>query len=197
MDPITEEILMEAKIIDAIKKIVPTAKNAVMKGDAKTMERISKSLPKKDVRTIEKEALKKLPGFREKYKNMQRMMIRNPNAKGIENPAALIGAVAISMSDNVTPDMIVMKLSDAAKNAQKMVFFPGDVAILKLILLIIGVLLIYVTSGAVILPAVQYLFTGMSMLLGLLGKLLDMAAKMIKGGREELPGVIDIFKDLF
>ena len=37
MDPITEEILMEAKIIDAIKKIVPTAKNAVMKGDAKTM----------------------------------------------------------------------------------------------------------------------------------------------------------------
>lgn len=195
MDPITEQILLEAKIIDSIRKIAPTATNAVMKGNANIMKKIAKSLPSKDFKTVEKEAMKKLPGFREKYKNMQRAMARNRYAKGIENPAALIGAVAITLSSNVTPEMIAMKLSDATKNAQKLIFFPGDTKILKLILFLLMILAIYVTKGAVILPAIQYLFTGMSLLMSLLSNLLTGAAKIIEVGRDKGPEAIERIKN--
>jgi hypothetical protein len=197
MDPITEQILLEAKIIDSIRKIAPIAKNAVIKGNVNTMKRIAKSLPSKDFKTVEKEAMKKLPGFKEKYKNMQRMMIRNPDAKGIEQPAALIGAVAAVLTDNVTPELIVMKLSEAAKNAQKLIFFPGDIKLLKLILFLLAILAVYATRGAVVLPAVQYLFTGMSFLASLLAKMLGGAAKIIEVGRDRGPEAVASVKSIF
>jgi hypothetical protein len=194
MDHITEEILLEARIIDSIKKIVPIAKNAILRGNVNVIKRIGSSLPNKDFKTVEREAMKKLPGFREKYKNMQRLMIRNPHAKGIENPAALVGAVAATLSDNISPELIVMKLSEATKNAQKLIFFPGDVKLLKLILFLLAILAIYATKGTIILPAVQHLFTGMSFLAALLGKMLSGAAELIKMGRDEGPEILDAVK---
>jgi hypothetical protein len=194
MDPITEQILLEAKIIDSIKKIAPTVQNAIMKGNVSVIRSIADKLPQKDLGYVEKEAIKKLPGFREKYKEFQRMMIRNPYAKNIENPAALVGAIAASLSDHITPDIVNMKLSEAAKNAQKLIFFPGDTKLLKLILFIVAILLIYVTKGAIILPALQYLFTGMSLLMALLGKLLSGAATVIEVGREQGPEAITHMK---
>ncbi len=194
IDPITEQVLLEAKIIDAVKKIAPIAQNAVMKGNIKVMRRIAKSLPSKSVNEIEKEAMKKLPGFKQKYKDMQRAMLRNRDAKGIEHPAALIGAIAATLTDNITPETISLKLSEATKNAQKLIFFPGDVKILKLILFLLAILLIYVTRGAVIMPALQYLFVGLSFLMALLSKLLNATAKLIEVGRERGPELVDTLK---
>jgi hypothetical protein len=189
MDIFTEHILLEAKIIDSVKRIIPTAQNALMKGDFKTMKRIAKRIPKKDFYTAEKEAMKKLPRFRENYKNMQRLMVRNPNVKGIENPAALVAAVAVSISDNVTPELIIVKLSEVTKNAQKLIFFPGDIKLLKLMLFIMVLLLVYTTKGAIVFPALQYLFAGISILMGLLAKLFTGAADMIAYGRDHGPEV--------
>lgn len=194
IDPITEQILMEARIIDTAKKIVPIAKNALMKRNTSAMRKVAKILPKKNFSEVEKEAIKKIPGFRQKYKDMQRIMIKNRDAAGIEQPAALIGAVAATISDNVTPEIISMKLSEAAKNAQKLIFFPGDTALVKLLLFLIAILLIYVTSGAIILPALQYLFVGLSYLLALLGKLFSGTADLIDATRESGPEMIETAK---
>jgi hypothetical protein len=194
IDPITEQILLEAKIIDSIKKIAPTAKNAILKGNVSAMKSIANRLPQKNFKEVEKEATRKLPNFRQRYKDMQRVMMRNIDAKGIEQPAALIGAIAATLSNSVTPDVVSMKLSEAAKDAQKLVFFPGDVMVLKLSLFVIAILLIWVTKGAVILPALQYLFVGTAFLLSLLGKLLKGAAAIIEAGREHGPDAVGNIK---
>ena len=194
IDPITEQILLEAKIIDIAKKIVPIAKNALMKRNIGAMKKVAKILPKKGFSEVEREAIKKIPGFRQKYKDMQRVMIKNRDAAGIEEPAALIGAVAATISDSITPEIISMKLSEAAKNAQKLIFFPGDTVLVKLLLFLIAILLIYVTSGAIILPALQYLFVGLSFLLALLGKLFDGTAGLIDATRASGPEMIETAK---
>ncbi len=180
MDLITEQILLEAKIIDAVKKIAPTAQNAVMKGNINVMKRIAKSLPKKDFSQVEKEATRKLPGFRQKYKDMQRIMIKNVDAKGIEIPAAIVGAVGATIIGDINPDLISLKLSEATKNAQKRTLFPGSAKIVTLILFLIAILLITVTRGEIFTSALTYLFAGVSLLMALLGKLLEGAAKMIE-----------------
>jgi methyltransferase-like protein len=149
VDPVTEQILMEAEVIDAINKIVSAIQGALKSRNPETLKKIAKNLPrKKSFPEIEKEAMRKLPGFKENYIKAQREMIKNKEAKGIERPAALVTAVAATITKHDTK-FIADKLSDAARDSKKL-FFPGDVLIVKLILFSLFVLAVFATEGAVI-----------------------------------------------
>ena len=194
IDPITEDILVEAKIIDSMKKIVPMAKQALMKGDVKLMKRIASRLPQKTFKEVEKEAMRKLPGFRNKLKEAQRFALKSREAKGLEEPLAIAGAIVATITQTKTKD-VMSKFSDVARDAQKLILFPGDIKVLKLILFIIAIALIYFTKGAVILPAIQYTFAGAALLMALLGKLLSGAASMIEIGRDKGPEAMEAMKN--
>lgn len=169
IDPVTEQILTEAQVIDSIKRIVPMLKMALNRKDTKMLDKVSKQLPKyKKLSKLEKEAAQKFPNFRENYKNAQREVVRLKHAKGIERPVAFVTAIATTVTKKPTSE-ITDKLSLAAVEAQKAILFPGDVQLVKLILFIIFVLLVFATKGAVLGVAFQGLIWCITSLLGLVG----------------------------
>jgi hypothetical protein len=175
VDPVTEQILMEAQVIDSIKKIVPMLKSALNRKDTKMLKKISKQLPKrKPLVQLEKEAAQKFPNFRENYKKAQREVVKSKHAKGIERPVAFITAIATTVTKKPTSE-ITDKLSLAAAEAQKAILFPGDIQLLKLILFIIFVLIVFTTKGAVLGVMFQGLVWCVASILGLLGFAVDTA----------------------
>jgi hypothetical protein len=175
IDPVTEQVLMEAQIVDSIKRIVPMLKTALTRKDTKMLKKVSKQLPKhKGLAKLEKEAAQKFPNFRENYKKAQREVVKLKHARGIERPVAFVTAIATTVTKKPTSE-ITDKLSEAAVEAQKAILFPGDVQLVKLILFIIFVLLVFTTKGAVLGVMFQGLVWCISSLLGLLGFAIETA----------------------
>lgn len=182
-DIITEEILMELKIADAIKKITSQSRMAVMKKDTKMMSKIADSVPqKKNIKQIEKEA-SMIPGFRKKYAEAIKITNRDRQFDQIiKKPAALAIGLVSTMS-NEEPSKVAGSISEATKNAQKFVYIPSF-AMIKLILFVVIILSIYVTKGAIILPALSILLKGGALVLALLGKIMKLAAKTIEAAMD-------------
>lgn len=175
VDPVTEQILMEAKLLDSMKRIVPMLKSALTRKDVKMVNRIRKQLPKgKKISVLEREAQQKFPDFRENYKKAQREVVKLRTAKGMERPVAFVTAIATTVTKKPTSE-ITDKFEQASAMTQREVLFPGDVQLLKLILFIIFILLVFATEGAVIGVMYKGLVWCVVSLFGLVGIAIDTA----------------------
>ena len=173
IDPITEQILMEAKVIDSLKKILPQIKTVLLKKDFKGMMRLSKQLPqKRNFKQIKSEAMR-LPNFRQKYNEAKRAMQNSKVLDGsLEEPAA-VGVALVALNTG-------MKVSQIIKVGEKGVLqssiilnlIPGGAFIMPIaglvyFLIIISALL--VVGHTVIGPAATIFAKGAAYLLSIIG----------------------------
>jgi len=173
IDPITEQILMEAKAVDSLKKILPQIKAVLLKKDFKGMMRLSKQLPqKRNFKQIKSEAMR-LPNFRQKYNEAKRAIKNSKVLDGsLEEPASL-GVALVALNTG-------MKVSDIIKAGDKGVLqssmilslipggaFVGPIVTLVYFLIIISGLLII--GHGVIVPAAAILAKGIGYILSVIG----------------------------
>jgi hypothetical protein len=173
IDPITEQILLEAKVIESLKKIIPQLKNVILKKDFKGMSRIAKQLPQKKNFSQIKQGASKLPNFRQKYNEairaVEKSKVLDPS---VYEPAAVAIAIVSLSSNNKVSEII--KTGDRGVLQAGLItsLIPGGVfivPILKLSFFIIIITSILIVGGDVVIPAFMAFAKGIGYLLSILG----------------------------
>ena len=173
IDPITEQILMEAKIIDSLKRMLPQLKSVILKKDFKGMIKLANKLPrKKNFKQLKQEAMR-LPKFRQKYNEAKKAISRSKALDpSVHEPASVaIAIVAVSTS---------LKVSQIIKEGEKGVLqssmilnlIPGGlfiVPILKLTLFVIAITSLLIVAGDIVIPAVKILWKAAVHILSIIG----------------------------
>jgi len=110
MDKLTEYILQENKLNNALKSmkvILPNIKKSLLKGDSKRLGKIADKLPKKDIKSIEREAIRRIPTFKKDFSEAQRKVRRVKEFnKDTAKPAAIAVALVSSSTKYSVDDVL-------------------------------------------------------------------------------------------
>jgi hypothetical protein len=177
IDPITEQILFEQAGLSALKTIGKQIEQALKKGDAKSIKRLTDKLPKININQIKMRASKSFPKFRQKYDEIKRI-IKNSKIldPSIHEPASVAIAVVAASTD--------MKVSDVLKRGEQglvqaniaSLLIPGAGLagpVIKLIFFIIILIPIFAVAGISFTSAVSAVWKMGGYLLGLINNALQ------------------------
>jgi hypothetical protein len=185
IDPITEHILMEAKAIDSLKRIIPQLKSSILKKDFRGMISLSNKLPqKKNFKQLKQEVMR-LPNFRQKYAEAKKAISRSKVLdKSVHEPASVaIAIVGLSSSAKIS-EIIKTGEKGVLQSSMILNLIPGGafiVPIIKLSFFIIVITTILITAGNVVIPALVAFVKGIGYILSIIGKGLAAIGKVGAG----------------
>jgi len=176
MDKATEYLIIQeahvSKLVSSLKTILPNVQSALKKGNVNMMKKIAQRLPRKKIKDIERQAIRQIPGFKEKYADAQRKIARSREFEQYTAKPAAISVALISSTTNNTDDDIIKKGIVGVRQA-KILPIPGYFDLIKVGLFISFIASVYITDGAIILPTIQLAIKSMISLLSLLSSILD------------------------
>ncbi len=202
MDKATNYLLIQeaslSKLINSMKVILPNVKSSLLKGNVNNMKKIAKKLPQKNAKSIERDAIRQIPGFKKDFLEAQKKI---PRLKIFDNytakPAAIATALVSSTTKNSVDD-VLKKGSMGVRNA-KILPIPGISGIFGLIqlgLFSAFVAALFMTDGAVLIPTLQLALKALGMLFALIGSILKGAASVMSspsdGTGQGIEGALDI-----
>lgn len=182
-------IIKEAKtqkIISSLKLILPNIRSALLKGNVDAMKKIATRLPRKKIKDIERQSIRQIPGFKEKYKEAQMKISRVKSFDSYTaKPAAISVALAAATTNNSVDD-IIKKGEMETRNA-KILPIPGYFSLIKLGLFVSFIASVYITDGAIIMPTINLAIKSIVSILELLSSIIEGIAA--SGGDASKTGV--------
>lgn len=184
MDKATDYLLLQeaklSRLISSMKLILPNIKTAALKNNARSMKMIAKRLPQKNIKAIERDAIRQIPGFKQDYAEAKRKLSRSKTlGKYTAKPAAIAIALVSSSTKNSVGD--VLKKGEMGVRNSKMIPIPSYFPLIKLVLFVTFVTAMIMTDGAVLVPTVALILKSTSMMFALLANILKGAASGLTG----------------
>jgi hypothetical protein len=180
MDKATNYLLIQEgkidKITNSLKVMLPSITAALLKGNIKNMKTISQRMPQKSIKSIERDAIRQIPGFKEKYKEAQMKINRKKYFDPYTAKPASIATALIASSTKNSVDDVIKKSEMSVRNA-KILPIPGYFSLIKLALFITAALSIYLTDGSIILPVLKLTLRSLSLAFATLAWILKGVAK--------------------
>lgn len=201
MDKATNYLLIQeanlSNLINSMKVILPNVKSSLLKGNAKNMKMIAKKLPQKNAKSIERDAIRQIPGFKKDFLEAQRKVSRlKIFDKYTTRPAAVATALVSSTTKNSVDD--VLKKGSMGVRNTKILPIPGMFTLIQLGLFATFIAALFLSDGAVLIPTTQLALKSLGMLFAFIGSVLKGAASVITSSDGTGPGIegaLDIFTE--
>jgi len=184
MDKATDYLLIqEAKIsqlTNSMKIILLNARSSLLKPNKNRIKMMINKLPSKDLKDIERDAIRQIPEFKKEYLEAQRKVSKLKFHPYTTKPAALVTALVSSTTKSSVDD--VLKTGHAGlRNSKLSSLVPGlaFMPLIKVGLFITFVGAIYLTDGAIILPAIKIVLKAAALLLSMLSGVLKALLAML------------------
>ncbi len=201
MDKATDYLLIqEAKVsqlVNSMKIILLNVKGSLLKPDKHRIKMIIKKLPSKDLKFVERDATRQIPGFKKEYLEAKRKVSILKFHAHTAKPAAFVTAL-ISSTTNSSVDDVLEKGHKSLRNYKISSMVPG-VAFLPLIqlgLFITFVAATFLTDGAIVLPTIKLVVKAAALLLNMLGGVLQAVLVLLyavtPNDMPDVPGMGDI-----
>jgi len=176
MDKATEYLLLqEAKfeqLRSSMKVILPNLKGVFLKPNKGRIKTILNRLPNKDVKTIERDAVRQIPGFKKDYLVAQRKVSKLKLHPNMNKPAAVATAL-VSSTTSKSVDDVLNKGQAALRNAKLTSLIPGSslFPLIQFGLLVIAMCYILVGLDLAI-PVLKLVAKALVFLLSMVGSIL-------------------------
>jgi len=193
MDNATNYLLIQeskiSNLIKSMKIILPNIQSAILKNNTNVMKKIAKKLPQKDMNSVERDAVRKIPGFKEDYLVAKKRLMRIKEIDNRLNKPAAIGVALISATTKGSVDDVIKKGTTDLRNSKFLslnrLSITGNVfPIAKLVLFFTFILAIYLTDGQILIPTVTLILTSLSLLFSLISEGLSGTVAMINIGNK-------------
>jgi len=196
MDKATEYLILQeadwSQVVNNLKIMIPNVERALLKSNPATLKKIAQKLKSKDFRDIERDAIRRIPGFKKDYAEAQRKVTR---IKFVNNYTSKAAAMATALVSSVTKrdvDYVIKKGEMGVRNA-KVLPRPGIFDLVMLGLFITVIIAIFTGDGTVILSALKVVLQTLALLFKMLGKIIIVLLTLLskKGGAPTTPDVAD------
>jgi len=181
MDQATEYLLLQeaewSRIVNNLKSIIPNAQKVFLKPNINALKRVGKKLGGKEFKFIERDAIRRIPGFKKDYAEAQRKVPRlkfasAATSKGIALTTAMVSSVTGRSVDEV------MKKGEMGVRNSKILPIPSMFQLVTFGLFITFIMSIFLSDGAVILPTIQIVLHIIGMLILALGQIIKVLLKI-------------------
>lgn len=196
MDKATNYLLIQESTLSnlqsSMKVIIPNVQSALLKTNVKAMKKIADRLPQKNIKDIERDAIRQIPEFKNDLFEAKTKLKRTRMFDGYTAKPAAIAVALVSSTTKKSVEDVIQKGEMSLRSA-KILPVPGYFTLIKLGLFTSFIASIYLTDGAVILPTIKLMLRSSVLLFGLMSSVL----KGIIKGMGEQPGVGDLAKKAF
>ena len=201
MDKATEYLLLQEaewqQVTNTLKSMIPTIQKAFLKPNPNTLKKIAKKLPRQRLKDIERDAIRRVPGFKKEYSEAKRKVVK---LKFINKATARTAAMATALASAVTKKDVsgVIKQGEMGVRNAKILPIPGMFDLIALGLFITFIMAIFLTDGAVIIPAIKAGLAVIGMLVKILGEIIQLIWGLFfaKNGPQSGPAATDIIPGL-
>lgn len=187
MDQLTEYILIQEskwnEIVDNLKSIIVNAQSILLKPTVNRIGVIVKRGKGRSLKVIERDAIRRIPGFKKDYEEAKRKVTRlkfasDPNAA---RAAALATALASSTTKKSVDD-VIKKGDMGVRNAKLLTLFPTSITQLVVFgLFVTFIMSAFVTDGASILPTIKAAIVALNALAAILWQVLQVIWLFLRG----------------
>ena len=158
MDKATEYLLLQEaewqQVTNTLKSSIPTVQKAFLKPNPVTLKKITKKLPQRKLKDVEREAIRTIPGFKKDYLEAQRKVLKlNFISQATAKTAALTTALVSSVTKNDV-DSVIRKGEMGVKSA-KILPSPSIYQLITLGLFISFIMAIFMSGGDIIMPMIK------------------------------------------
>ena len=176
MDQVTEYLILQeaewGRIVNNLKSIIPNAQKVFLKPSKKTLKLIGKKLKGKRLKDIERDAIRRIPGFKkdfmEAHKKVPRLkFVTAYTSRGIALATALVSSVTGRDVNDV-----IKKGAMGVRNS-KVLPGPGITQLVTFGLFVTFIISIFISDGAVILPAIQTALYAIGLAVMIIGQLVQ------------------------
>lgn len=183
MDKVTKYLLIHESTVDkltnSLKVILPNVQASLLKVNINMMKKIASRLPHKNIKDVEKDAIRQIPGFKN---NLAEAKIKLTRTKIFDNytqkPAAIVVALVSSTTKNSVEDVI--KKGEIGVRNSKLLPIPGYFTLIKLGLFATFIAGMFLSDGAILMPTVQLALKAMGLLFATLSSILTGASEGMK-----------------
>jgi len=185
MDNLTESIILQEtnwnKVSTTLKNMLPNIEKVLVNPKSESLKKLAKKLAPRDLRFIEQDAIRRIPGFKKEYMEAQGKVgklkfVNNYNAKAAAMATALVSATTKKDVNGV------IKHAEMRVRNLKILPIPSMTGMMMFTLFILFCISVFASEGAVIMPAIKFAVISIGLLLQMIGKILT----GISQGVEEL-----------
>ena len=177
MDKATAYLLIQEGKIEqlqsSLKVILPNIQSVLMKPDNNRIKAILKRLPQKNLRDVEKDAIRQIPGFKKDYLTAQRKVKKLKLHPYMNKPAAAATALVSSTTRNSVDD--VLNNGNMSLRKIKITSFIPGAQFLPLIqfgLFVVFIGAMFITGGEALIPTLKLIGKAALLLLNMLSGVL-------------------------
>ena len=182
MDNLTEYVILQEaewnKIVNNLKVMIPSVEKAFLKPSKATLKTISKKIKARELRFIEQDAIRQIPGFKKEYAEAQRKVSRLDFVTNYTAKAAALTTALVSSVTKKDVDAVIKKGQMGVRNA-KILPIPGVMDFVALGIFTTVILAIFATDGAAIVPAIKLAWTTIVLIAETLGQILKILIDLI------------------
>ncbi len=203
MDQATEYLILQEanwnQIVSNLKSIIPNAQSVLLKPNPKRLKMIGKKLKGRSLKIVERDAIRRIPGFKKDFaealKKVPRLKFAHAyTTRGIAMATALVSSVT---GRDVSE---VMKKGEMGVRSAKILPGAGLFQLLSFGVFVTFIMSIFVSDGAVVLPAIQVALQAIGLCVVIIGQVIQgilLIAKMFfnptsqAAASDYLPGMKD------
>ena len=193
MDQVSEYLILQeaewGRIVNNLKSIIPNAQKVFLKPSEKSLKLIGKKLKGKKIKDIERDAIRRVPGFKKDFAEAKRKV---PRLKFVTAGTSRGIAVATALVSSVTGRSVtdVIKKGEMGVRNAKVLPGPSVVQLVMFGLFVTFIMSIFVTDGAVVMPAIQAALHVIGLLVLIIGQVIKALLLIFKylGGKVGVGG---------
>jgi len=193
MDQATEYLILQeaewGRIVNNLKSIIPNAQSVFLKPNTNRLKLVGKKLKGKKLTDIEREAIRRVPGFKKDYNEAQKKV---PRLKFVTAGTSRGVAIATALVSSVTGRSVtdVIKKGEMGVRNAKVLPGPSIVQLVMFGLFVTFIMSIFFFFFAIIMPAIQAALHVIGLLVLIIGQVIKALLLIFKylGGKSGAGG---------
>ena len=175
MDKATEYLILQeaewSHIIDNLKSMALNAQKVFLKPNINTLKTLAKKLKTRDLKDVEREAIRRIPGFKKDFSEAQEKTSKLKFANKSTSRGLALATALVSSTTGKSVNEVIKKGEMGVRNA-KILPTPGLFQLLAFGLFVTFIISIFLTDGGVIMPAIKVALQAIGMLVVMLGQII-------------------------
>jgi len=195
MDTLTEIIILQEadwnRVSTTLKSMIPNIEKVLLRPNVESLKKVAKKLSPRDLRFVHQDAVRRIPGFKKEFSEAQRKVGKLDFVNSINAKAAAMATALVSATTKKDVDGVIKHAEMGVRNA-KFLPIPSMTGMIMFSLFVMFCISIYVSEGAIIMPAIKFAVISIGLLLQMIGKILagiGQGVEQLQAGTE--PGVLD------
>jgi hypothetical protein len=181
MDQATEYLLLQeaelSKALNNLRGMIPNVQKVFLKPNKNTLKALGNRLKGREFKFIERDAIRRIPGFKKDYLEAQRKTPRLNFATAATSKAIALCTALVSSTTGRSVDDVIKRGAAGIRNS-KIMPGPSIVQLIMLGLFISFIISIFLTDGAIVMPTIQAALSAIGLLVLAIGQIIKALFKV-------------------